>query len=186
MDCSVAVTVGRWWASLHWHALRCFLTPGGQCAQHCFSLQAIAWSDRVKDKTQFVLRDPPFFGLHYLWGFRTMPRWVPVLFLSLFVLSKSTFNFHLGDRNSHYVSGCTNSLTSTFWVVRIPFRRLDSYRRQRTWTTDNFQPRAKYMCDWVRETGWLWRLLDFGRFLPFVWRIFLFTLAALSPVCLSV
>lgn len=181
--------VGRWWGSFIGmpHVVPS-LTPGGQCAQHCFSLQAISWSDRVKDKTEAVYlhRSPIFWPSLSLRGVCIMARWAPVLFLSLFVLS-----------SPHSISiSVTATLTTyqaapiawqaTFWVVRIPFRCWDSYQSQRTWTADNFQPRAKYMCDWVRETGCLWRLLDFGRFLLLVWRIFLFTLAALSPVCLSV
>lgn len=101
---------------LHWHASHSsFPHTWGQCAQHCFSLQAISWSDRVKDKTKTVYlhRSPIFWPSLSLRGVCIMARWAPVLFLSLCFV-KSTFNFHLCDSDSHYISGCTNSLTSDF------------------------------------------------------------------------
>ena len=164
------------------------LTPEGYCAQHCFSLRSIAWSDRVKDKTQCVLT-----RIRHLLAFTISQRFCASCPDGL----QSCFCPSLFCQSPHSVSiTVTGTLTThqatpiawqaAFWVVRIPFLRLDSYQSQRAWTTGNFQPRAKYMCDWIRETGCLWRLLDFGRFPPFVWRIFHFTLAALSPVCLAV
>lgn len=187
--CLAAVTVGRWWGFLHWHASRRFLpnTWGTVCPTLFLTAGHSLIRQGQGQNTVCTYTDPPSFGLHYL----------SEVFASCLDGLQSCFCPSLFWQSPHSISiSVTGTLTTyqaapiawqaAFWVVRIPFRRLDSYQSQRTWTTDNFQPRAKYMCDWVRETGCMWRLLDFGRFPPFVWRIFLFTLAALSPVCFSV
>ena len=145
-------------------------TPGG--CQHSFSPQASAPSEGVEDNTLGHSFNPSHRCLapSIYYDYLSRRNWLTTstfVFIPIWVFYQSPHSVSIPVTASlSAYQAATIARQPAFWVVSISFQGPDSYQSQRPWTCDDFQPRAKCVCDCELERqdtaeAWLWRVSPF-------------------------